>query len=461
MSFVAVVARSSAVMLAGVIFVLSVTDASAQRRRDDQWGGWGNRVGGVSIDAEGVLAEPRVEVAELRRAMLDALEKIPGDLGEATEMRKISLKGLEVALEEFVRSGKKHLPDEINYLAGLQRIQYIFVYPEENDIVLAGPAEGWTVNDDGCVVGKTTGRPVIRLEDLICALRTAEAARREGISCSIDPTEEGRRAFQAYMAQQRRARRPFSPAIAAGIEKALGPQQISLTGIPTDSRFARVLVASDYRMKRIAMKLDPSPVAGLPSYLDLMRTIRGGAGNAMPRWWLACNYEPIAKGEDGLAWQLRGSGVKAMTEDEFVTASGGVEGTGRTSPIAQKWADAMTAKYDDLSTKDPVFGELRNLMDMSVVAALIAKERLFEKAGCSTPLLTDSKSKLRISSWNTPKTVASQCSAIKKSRTWIITASGGVQIESWQVAEKTQTDEQVEKLRTKAAAPADAKWRWN
>ena len=41
----------------------------------------------------------------------------------------------------------------------------------------------------------------------------------------------------------------------------------------------------------------------------------------------------------------------------------------------------MTAHYDELSTKDVVFGQLRNCIDLAVVAALVAKERLNEKTG--------------------------------------------------------------------------------
>ena len=36
-----------------------------------------------------------------------------------------------------------------------------------------------------------------------------------------------------------------------------------------------------------------------------------------PRWWLACDYQPLARTEDGLGWQLRGRGVKAMTEERI------------------------------------------------------------------------------------------------------------------------------------------------
>ena len=37
------------------------------------------------------------------------------------------------------------------------------------------------------------------------------------------------------------------------MREAFGPQTIQLTGVPTDSRFARTMVAADYEMKRVAM----------------------------------------------------------------------------------------------------------------------------------------------------------------------------------------------------------------
>ena len=146
----------------------------------------------------------------------------------------------------------------------------------------------------------------------------------------------------------------------------MGPQKISINGVPKTSHLARTLVASDYKMKRIAMKLEPSPVKGLGSYVDM---IKSQPKNMMPRWWMACDYEPMAKSADGLAWQLRGKGVKVMTEDEVI-AQGKVAGTGKTSDAAQKWADNMTDKYDELSVAEPVFGELRNVMDLCVISAL-------------------------------------------------------------------------------------------
>lgn len=403
-------------------------------------------VGGISINPEGVLSEPPADaVPELVRQELKNAKPVAGALSEKVTIRKISLKAIEAALAKSEQNNAAELPQEIKFLAGIQRIQYVLVYPD--DIVLAGPGEGWKLDSRGNYVGVTTGRPVVRLEDLVVALRTVNDAREGAISVSIDPTEEGRKRFESYMKSQK----TFTPAVLDGIAQALGNQTIKIRGVPETSRFARMLAASDYKMKRIAMKLEESPLPELPSFLDMMK--KGGAklGNMMPRWWMACHYEPIAKGKDGLSWEIRGQGVKVLTEDEIVEKDGSVKGTGKANPVAQKWADLMTEKYDELSVKEPIFGELRNLMDMSVAAALIAKEDLLAKAGCQLPLIADSSSKLGVTSWVAPRFVDTQCSATKRGREYIITASGGVEIASWQVAEKTVESADMEAIRSNAA----------
>lgn len=136
------------------------------------WGQGGNNngffnnrsVGGISIAPDGTLSLATVaDFRGLRDAMLEGSAKVSSELGERVKLRKISLRALEAALQAARDSGKD-LPDEIRYLAGIQLIQYVFVLPEENDIVLAGPGEGWKVQDNGYVVGVTTGLPVIRLD---------------------------------------------------------------------------------------------------------------------------------------------------------------------------------------------------------------------------------------------------------------------------------------------------------
>ena len=62
-----------------------------------------------------------------------------------------------------------------------------------------------------------------------------------------------------------------------------------------------------------------------------------------------------------------------MTEEDFVAANGSRERSGKASPLARKWADNMTAHYDELAGKNVVFGQLRNCIDLAVVSALIVE----------------------------------------------------------------------------------------
>ncbi len=415
-------------------------------------GGRSSAVGGISIDVSGLVGPPsrdglKLHLAELKKE----IKATPDEMVMPVKRRVVSLRGLAASCEDAMKNRFGHLPDEVRFLAGLQRIEYVFVDQEANDILLAGPAEGWRIDDRANVVGVTTGRPVLQLDDLLVALRYVHAARTEGISCSIDPTEEGYRNLQKVLDAQRSKGRLNPQVLEPLMKQAFGPQKVTIKGVPPTSHFARVLVAADYRMKRIAMKLEEAKVKGLPSYLDLMKTSRGG-GNVNPRWWLACNYEPLRASEDGLSWQLQGPGVQAMTEDDFVAADGTVTGTGRKSAPAQRWADLMTNKYDELSSSDVIFGELRNLMDMCVIAAVIEKNHLWEKAGLSAPILTDKDSPLKLAASNAAKQIAPEVSFLRTRKSWIVTASGGVQVESWQVADQVTKSADLAGVRDEVVA---------
>ena len=340
---------------------------------------------------------------------------------------------------------------------GLQRIEYVFVYPEQRDLVLVGPAEGWKMDARGAVVGLTTGRPVMLLDDLLVALRTARQAK-EGISCSIDPTPEGLAKLRQFVAQI--AHSSPTAAVVNGIEESLGLQQISVSGVPATTHFAQVLVAADYRMKRLAMGLDPSPVRGLPNYLSMIQTSGAGMSSLAPRWWLAPQYEPLVRDAAGLAWELRLANVKALTEEEVLTVGGQRRKTGKASPLAQKWADAMTAHYAELAVADPIFGQLRNCMELAILGALVAKENLADKANASLPTLMGS-GRLQEGLYPAPKQVASKASVMQKGSNWVISASGGVKIQSWQAAANSQQGDNPAANRAKCAPAADKNWWWN
>jgi hypothetical protein len=435
-----------------IVFALLLafsSDASAQGQLFNN-----NRaVGGISCDPSGQIANIQLgDQSAFVKLMQQHMQPIPGDI-KAPGTVRVSLRQLEAAIEKH---GDK-IPDEIRYLGGLQQIQYVFVYPKQQDIVLVGFGEGWKVNKQGFVVGITTGKPVMLLDDLLVALRSAKQAAQGGISCSIDPTPEGLNRLRAVTSRMRTVGNPERTS--ATIASALGKQKITFTGVPTDSHFARVLVAADYRMKRLAMNFEKSPVAGLPSFMSMMSGSGRGMNNMLPRWWLEPNYEPILRSADGMAWEFRDAGVRAMTEEDFLKENGDVQHTGRANPLAQKWADNMTAKFDELSAVEPIFGQMRNCMELAVVSALIVKERLPHKAGYSMPLLMN-PAEVKVTKFNTPSQVDSQVSMMKKGRSWVFSASGGVLINSWAIADKVQESDAPGLARNKSIPKGDA-WRWN
>ena len=151
-------------------------------------------------------------------------------------------------------------------LAGLQRVRYVFLYPESGDVVLAGPAGGWMESPSG-LVSTQSGAPVVLLADLLVILRRA----REGKSvfgCSITPKQENLARTQEYLV--RTTAQPLRPGRRAswirGIRDHLGRQRVSVFGLDPSTRAARVLVEADYHMKLVGMGLAEG-VLGLRSYL--------------------------------------------------------------------------------------------------------------------------------------------------------------------------------------------------
>ncbi|OHB75221.1 MAG: hypothetical protein A2W31_18700 [Planctomycetes bacterium RBG_16_64_10] len=287
------------------------------------------------------------------------------------------------------------------------------------------------------------------------ALRSGRTSAQTGMTCSIDPTAEGIKQLRSLTRQLRTIGNPQETL--AMIEAALGPQMVSISGVPASTHFARVMVAADFRMKRLAMNLEQPPIAGLPNYLSLVPATRTGMQNMLPRWWLAPQYEPLLTDPDGLSWELRGQGVQCLTEEEFVQQDGTRQATGRAGAAATKWANNMTARFDELAAKDSVFGQLRNVMDLAVVAALIEKEDLRSRAGVDLPYLTHDGTVMQFCE---PTRVNSQTSFLKKGQNWVISASGGVQIYPWEIADKRATAESLVPVRAEALRQGPGWW-WN
>ncbi len=375
----------------------------------------------INADGVGVPVFDTSRAGQLHRKRMQALaEKHLGrDLTRPSKLRMVSLVKLEEACREFAES-RKHVTLEMQYLAGLQRIDYVFVYPDEKDIVIAGPAEAFAPDSVGRVVGVTTGRPPIRLDDLMVALRSVRKNGRLG--CSIDPDPKRLAEMERFVAQTNRS--PATLNVAKGrfaqMANILGMQSVRIWGVPEDSHFAQALVEADYRMKLVSIGREQYRVRGFKSHLDML----GRGGNSMQRWWFAPLYDAFYTSEDGNAYQLEGQRLQLLSQEEVTNGLGERTNAGTTRVTTQRWAKAFTSYFPQLAKQSSSFAELQNLVDLTILAAMIEKRGLRQRVGWDMALFLDEK-QAPVTSQRSPKQVPSAFNFKTSGRSLVVGLVGG------------------------------------
>ena len=338
--------------------------------------------GGVKVDPTGLLRKVALDSGNTTGLRAKSKWGVSDDVRRGSTLRKISLVRLERELQRRFALGQK--PDDaMQALAGIERIQYLFVYPESGDIVIAGPAGDWRPDSEGRLVSVSTGRPVLRLDDLVVLLRNAWSPEGK-FGCSITPKQEGLAAVKAYLAESSKS--PLKPGQrdrwADTIREKLGRQTIEVYGIDPRSRVGRVIVEADYRMKLVGMGLEEG-VLGVQSYLSLVKV--GPDGKLPPmdvlRWWFTLNYDSLAATADRQAFSWKGQGVQVQSENEAITDKGERIHTGVAEEWNREFAHSFTAKFNDLAVKYPVYADLQNIFDLAIAAAVMKHEDLPGKVG--------------------------------------------------------------------------------
>ncbi len=413
-------------------------------------------VGGVAVDAESVLSRSgqRIDPATADK-ISNSLRAADTNIDRVSKLRMVSLKSLDREIKKCI-SDNKPIPVEVQFMAGLQRVEFLIVDAENKDLILAGPGEGLKTDTFGNVVGAKSGTPAIHLEDFLTAMRSADEARTgQGISVSMDPTAEGVKSLQAFYNKFQ-----FTPELVKQVEKAMGEHTITLTGVPKDSRYSQVLVAADHRMKRLAMGLEQSNAQNLPSILEMAQKKKASRMSGAPRMWMECNYQSVATDESETIYELRGQGVKTLTENAFFDQDGKSKVQKKQNKFAEQWADNLTERFEEVSQVEPVFRDLRNLMDLSVISAIISKNQMLDKMGLQIDAITGDA--VRMPSRPVPSSVPTACSFVNIKGNYVVTASGGVQINSWAVAANTRVDNDLVKTSAVALAANDgSNWWWN
>jgi hypothetical protein len=434
--------------------------------------------GGVLVDAAGTLrlksraaADNRTEDLTAKRGVAPGEDAAPlGTARQTSALRYVSLPRLEREIARRQAAGEP-LDAEMLTLAGLQRVRYVFVYPESGDLVLAGPAGDWQVDADGRIISTESGEAIVRLDDLLVLLRRGEDAADSHFGCSINPRQEALAKTQAFLAAS--SQRPLQPGQRKqwlrDLRDSVGQQDIEVFGVDPASRVAGVLVEADYHMKLIGMGLAEG-VQGVESYLDSVGETASAAGTSPPpmsvlRWWFALNYDSIRTTPGGDAFELVGQGVRLLSENELLAEQGRRVHTGQSEPLNRQFAEDFTSHFAELTAKYPVYSELRNVFDLAMAVALIQSNELIERAGWEPGVLVQAEH-LGLPQLAVPRQVETVVNHQVVNRRQIIAGvSGGVMVAPGDVLGKAQTyNDGAELANDRQAAPSEiaaGAWWWD
>jgi len=399
---------------------------------------------GVYIDAEGVLrstGKPDERLAALRAKAA----KLPKD----DKLVYVSLPRVFAEARKLQEKGEP-IPPEVRYLGGMVRLRYVFVYPDEKDLVIAGPAEPFDVDVPYRPLGRYTGRPVLQLDDLVTALRGVGPGGTAGaLGCTLEVTQE---IFDRIQKKTKEVG-PKAPTIGNRraselIAEAGGPQPVKYIGLAPDNRFAAVCIEADYLLKMFGLGLIDSPTPKVKSYMALSTS-----AHKPHRFAFECAYDAMGVSPDGLAFELRGASLKVVTSLYSVEKQDVKEG--EISQAAKIYTRDFSRHFEEVSRHIPAFADLANLSDLAVLSALVARDSLHMKTGWDLAWVID-RTGFKIQSVTAPKSAQTLCSYRQSSQETVFVA-GGVLLSPASWVQERANDEKGE-LKGQSQRPGLEGW---
>jgi hypothetical protein len=362
---------------------------------------------GVYIDSDGVLQTRKVDTG----AKLRELRKKARETKSEAGMVYISLPRLFAEAKAKLAAGQK-LPDEMRFLRGMVKLQYVFVF--DDDLVIAGRAEPF---DPAWPVGQVTGRPILQLDDLVVALRTCGPGKAgAAFGCTIQNTAEGQKRMVEKLKEltdvvkkEPSKRRDVADQMA----EAAGLQPVKFFNIEPSTRFAYVCVEADYLLKRHALELDKSPVPEVQSHISMKAT----TDTMSNRFWFEAKYDALGVSPDGRSFEIRGPSLQVKTRKSFSE-----DESEKADPLARAYAESVTKHFTRLSEFILPYADLANLADLSVAAALIGQEKLAEAAGWDASWALNEYPVAKVAVPDSARTLAN----FKVNSGMVIYAGGGV-----------------------------------
>jgi hypothetical protein len=99
------------------------------------------------------------------------------------------------------------------------------------------------------------------------------------------------------------------------------------------------------------------------------------------RWWFTAHYDAVATSHDRDIFELRGQGVRVLSENQMLTTEGRRVATGQSDALNGEFAHRFTQEFESLARMYPIYAELQNVFDLALAASLIKTHRLTDRAG--------------------------------------------------------------------------------
>lgn len=304
---------------------------------------------GVYINAKGQLKHRR-ELEQVNVSLVNKAGSPKHPWRQASKLRTVSLKSLDAAIKRARDLGV--MPhQEVMKLAGLARIEYVRVVPEDEDILLAGPSG--------------IAQPGIELHDLVTLVALANQ-QGSPMGCSIDPSNEGLLAAQAFLqtkgAQDQLARRPKE--FVKQLESSMGAHNVSVFGLPANCSTAVALIDADELMKRVGFgQVVTAP--RIKSYFDFLDQQTKVPDQSLIRWWFSYADEAIRADPTESMFQFPENCVAVLSEQQWVTRQGR-QPTGDRDPAADKFASEFSKNLPELRKVNPACSRLCGVFETSL-----------------------------------------------------------------------------------------------
>lgn len=300
-----------------------------------------------------------------------------------TEGRAVSLKVLQQKVKNCI--AHQDCSENIIEFCGLKEINGFVMDKKNGDIILVGKVDSIS--------------PSLYLEDFVISLRNTQGKYSPHLSpgCSIDPTPETLEELQKIREKDAN----YSTVKAEKFLKqwrtiCVQPEQVRITGIPFDTRFAKVMVKADYYMKRVVDNSTLLEIEGFEDLSDMtLNKVKKDCvqdksislSPSLNRFWFFPGKVLYIKNNGIIV--IKQCQIRLLTEEEFLAKTGDVTGTGHPDPLAKKFAENFTKKYEEIAEKKPIYVELRSLFRFVALARAMNYKNAFSETGINLHYLLD------------------------------------------------------------------------